>query len=321
MEQYEGGRPQNDREWRLLEKLLFSIQDENRKQRRWSIIFRALTFIYLFALLFMLIPGRGNLEVPAGEYTAVVDVKGVIAAEADANADLIVTGLRKAFEASGSQAVLLRINSPGGSPVQSRFVYQEIKRLRSEYPDKKVYAAITDVGASGAYYIASAADEIYADPASIVGSIGVIMSGFGFTDAMDKLGVERRLLIAGENKAVLDPFSPVERDQKKHVQKMLDTIHMQFIEAVKDGRGERLRQEEHPEIFSGLFWTGEQALELGLVDGLMSPGQVAREIVGTEELEDFTPRRHPLDEFFRQFGVSIGMGVARAIGIDGPVLQ
>ncbi|MCB1836699.1 MAG: S49 family peptidase, partial [Alcanivoracaceae bacterium] len=215
MDPMQGGRPQNDREWKLLEKLLMSVQDENRKQRRWSIIFRALTFIYLFALLFMFLPGRtGVAPPPTGDYTAVVSINGVIADGAEANADAIVTGLRDAFDSSGTRAVLLRINSPGGSPVQSNFVYNEIRRLREEYPDIKVYAAITDVGASGAYYIASAADEIYADPASIVGSIGVIMASFGFDEAIDKLGVDRRVMTAGENKALLDPFMPVDKAQQ-----------------------------------------------------------------------------------------------------------
>lgn len=318
MEPMQGGRPQNDREWKLLEKLLMSVQDENRKQRRWSVLFRVLTFVYLFALLFMFLPGRsGVAPPPTGDYTAVVNVSGIIADGAEANADAIVSGLRDAFESSGTRAVLLRINSPGGSPVQSNFVYNEIRRLRDKYPDIKVYAAITDVGASGAYYIASAADEIYADPASLVGSIGVIMASFGFDQAIDKLGVDRRVMTAGENKAMLDPFMPVDSTQQKHVQRMLDTIHGQFIEAVKNGRGDRLKADAHPEVFSGLFWTGEEALALGLIDGLKSPGQVARDVIGYEEMEDFTARRHPLDEFFRRLGMSVGVGIAESLGVSG----
>lgn len=321
MENNPGQRPQNDREWRLLEKLLMSMQDENRRQRRWSIFFRALTFIYLFVLLFMFMSGPSGARTPVGEYTAVIDVDGVIAADGEASADLITTGLREAFEAEGARAVLLRINSPGGSPVQSSFVYNEILRLRQEYPDRKVYAAITDVGASGAYYIASAADEIYADPASVVGSIGVVMASFGFTEAIDKLGIERRLMTAGESKAVMDPFEPVNEAEREHVQGMLETIHGQFIEAVKNGRGERLKHEQYPDIFTGLFWTGEEALERGLIDGLKSPGEVARDVVGAEDMQDFTPRPHPLDEFMRRFGVSVGTGIARALGIDGSGLR
>jgi protease IV len=316
MEPMQNGRPQNEKEWRLLEKLLLSVQDDNRKQRRWGIVFRVLTFVYLFAILLMFVPSRtGVTPSYADEFTAIVDVKGVIADGADANADIISTGLRAAFEAEGAKAVLLRINSPGGSPVQSNYVYNEIRRLREEYPEKKVYAVITDVGASGAYYIASAADEIYADPSSIVGSIGVIMSGFGFEKAIEKLGVERRVQTAGENKAIMDPFEPVNAKEQKHVQVMLDGIHQQFITAVKNGRGDRLKFEQHPEVFSGLFWTGEDALALGLVDGLMSPGQVARDVIGFEEIEDFTARANPLDQFLKRFGVSIGAGVAEALGV------
>ena len=323
MEPEQNGRPQNEREWRLLEKLLLSVQDDNRKQRRWGIVFRVLTFVYLFSILFMFLPSRGGVQPSlSGEYTAVVDVTGVIAAGSDANADAITAGMRDAFEADGAKAILLRINSPGGSPVQSNYVYNEIRRLREKYPEKKVYAVITDMGASGAYYIASAADEIYADPASLVGSIGVIMAGFGFEDEIEKVGVERRGMTSGENKAMLDPVSPIAKNQKQHVQKMLDTIHAQFIAAVKEGRGDRLKSDEHPEVFSGLFWTGEEALALGLIDGLKSPGQVARDVIGVEEIEDFTARASPLEEFLKKFGVSIGAGAVDALGIKtGPQLQ
>lgn len=315
MEWNQGQPPKTDREWKLLEKLVLSVHDENRKQRRWMIFFRALTFAYLFLLLFLFLPSR--MEMPGSasdEHVGIVDVSGVIADGSDASADLIVSGLREAFEAKHSKAVLLRINSPGGSPVQSGYVYREIQRLRSKYPDKKVYAVITDIGASGAYYIAAAADEIYADKASIVGSIGVIMAGFGFTEAIDKFGVERRVMTAGENKAVMDPFSPVQADQKRHVQTMLDEIHQQFIEAVKLGRGERLVADQDDTVFSGLFWTGEQALDLGLIDGFGSPGQVARDVIGFEELIDYTPRKRPLEELFGQLGASIGQTLVQAAG-------
>lgn len=311
------GRPGNDREWRLIEKMLMSIQDDSRRQRRWTIFFRILTFAYLFLLLVLFMPGKGSVHVPASgdEHTALVEISGVIADGSEASADTIVTGLRDAFEAEKAQAVVMRINSPGGSPVQSGYVYREIQRLREKYPEKKVYAVISDIGASGAYYIASAADEIYADQASIVGSIGVIMAGFGFTDAIDKLGVERRVMTAGENKALMDPFAPVNAGEQKHVQAMLDEIHGQFIDAVKSGRGDRLKAEAHPEIFSGLFWTGEQALELGLVDGLASSGQVARDVVGAEDIVDYTPRPDPLRKLLGRFGASIGEGLANQLGL------
>lgn len=315
MDLNQGGRPQSDREWKLLEKLLLSVHDESRKQRRWTIFFRLVTFAYLFLLLFLLLPGRMGVSTPVmGDHVGVVDVSGIIAEGADASADMIVTGLREAFEATDSKAVLLRINSPGGSPVQSAYVYREIQRLRGKHPEKPVYAVIVDVGASGAYYIAAAADHIYADQASIVGSIGVIMAGFGFTEAIDKLGVERRVMIAGNNKALMDPFTPVKEEQQRHVQNMLDEIHGQFIDAVKQGRGERLVQGRDGEIFSGLFWTGERALELGLIDGLGSPGQVSRDVIGIDEMVDYTPRRHPLDDLLGRLGTSIGQSMANAFG-------
>ncbi len=315
MELNQGGRPQSDREWKLLEKLLLSVHDESRKQRRWTIFFRLMTFAYLFLLLVLFLPGRAGMSVPVtGEHVGIVDVTGVIADGADASADVIVTGLREAFEAKDSKAVILRINSPGGSPVQSAYVYREIVRLREKHPNKKVYAVITDIGASGAYYIAAAADEIYADHASIVGSIGVIMAGFGFTEAIDKLGVERRVMTAGDNKALMDPFAPLESGQQKHVQSMLDEIHRQFIDAVKQGRGERLVEGRDKEIFSGLFWTGEQAKALGLVDGHGSPGQVSRDVIGFEQMVDYTPRRHPLDDLLGRLGTQVGQGIANSLG-------
>ncbi|MED5431040.1 MAG: signal peptide peptidase SppA [Pseudomonadota bacterium] len=309
-------RPGSEREWKLIEKLLGQAQEEHRKSRRWGIFFKILTFVYLFVLLYIMLPGKAGEPMKAAEdHVAFVTVSGVIAPDQEASADLIATGLTRAFEAENSKAIVLKINSPGGSPVQSNQVYNAIKRLRAEYPEKKVYAAITDLGASGAYYIASAADEIYADPASIVGSIGVIMAGFGFQEAADKLGVERRVLTAGENKAVMDPFSPLRPEDREHMQAMLDEIHQQFITAVKQGRGDRLKHEAHPEIFSGLFGTGEKAQALGLVDGLKSPGDVARDVVGVDEMVNYTASRSPFEEFVRRFGVSIGEGMAGKLGL------
>lgn len=314
-------RPADEKEWKLIEKLLGQAQEEHRKSRRWGIFFKILTFVYLFVLLSMMMTGRSSstgLSV-AEDHVAVVTVNGVIAPDQDASADLIVTGLTRAFEAENSKAVLLKINSPGGSPVQSNQVYNSIKRLRAEYPDKKLYAAITDVGASGAYYIASAADEIYADPASIVGSIGVIMAGFGLEEAADKLGVERRVLTAGENKSIMDPFSPIRPSDRRHMETMLNEIHQQFITAVRNGRGDRLKEEQNPDIFSGLFWTGERAETMGLVDGLKSPGDVVRDVVGLEEMVNYSASRSPMEEFLRKFGVSIGEGIASQLGVDAGV--
>jgi protease-4 len=214
---------------------------------------------------------------------------------------------------------MLAINSPGGSPVQAGYVYNEIRRLREKHPDKKVYAVISDVGASGAYYIAAAADEIYADPASLVGSIGVISASFGLTGMMEKVGVERRLFTGGENKALLDPFSPLRPEQEALWQSVIDTTHRQFIERVRSGRGDRLK--ESPELFSGAVWSGEQAIELGLIDAFGSPGQVAREVVGAEEVVDLSVGRDPFKELMKRLGTSVGEGAARTLAAPSPLLR
>lgn len=298
-----------------LEKLMGSLTAEQRKSRRWGIFFKSLTFLYLFALLFMLRgPLTGGLDAATVEaHTAVVEVSGTIASDTYASADNLVGALRRAFEAENARAVVLRINSPGGSPVQAGYVYDEIVRLREEYPDKKVYAVISDIGASGAYYIAAAADEIYANRASLVGSIGVVSGGFGFTGLMDKVGVERRLYTAGENKAFLDPFSEEEPGEVAFWQDVLENTHSQFIEYVRKGRGDRLKDDER--LFSGLVWTGEQALELGLVDGLGSTSWVARELVGEEDMVDYTVQPSPFKKFADALGVSI-VGALRTEMVD-----
>lgn len=301
--------PENGRDWKLIEKLVMSLQAEQRRSRRWGIFFKLLTFAYLFALLFIIrFPVSDTLDAAAGRHTALVDIQGPIAADELASADNIVGSLRSAFEDENAAAVVLRINSPGGSPVQAGYVYDEIRRLRAENPEKKVYAVISDIGASGAYYIAAAADEIYANRASLVGSIGVVAGGFGFTEAMDKIGIDRRLYTAGENKAFLDPFSPENSEEVQFWQSVLETTHAQFIEAVKAGRGDRLVDDER--LFSGLVWSGEQALELGLIDGLGSASFVAREVVGEEELVDYSRRKSPLQDIVDQLGVAVGAGLA-----------
>ena len=301
--------PESGRDWKLIEKLVLSLQSEQRRSRRWGIFFKFLTFGYLFALLFLFkFPLGDTLEAATERHTALVEVTGPIAADELASADNIVGALRSAFEEKNAVAVVLRINSPGGSPVQSGYVYDEIKRLREVYPDKKVYAVISDIGASGAYYIASAADEIYANRASLVGSIGVVAGGFGFTGVMEKVGVERRLYTSGENKAFLDPFSPEEDEEVAFWQGVLESTHGQFIEAVKAGRGDRLADDDR--LFSGLVWSGEQAVELGLVDGLGSASWVARQIVGEEELVDYSRHKSPFQDIVDQLGVAFGEGVA-----------
>lgn len=304
--------PESGRDWKLIEKLVMSLQAEQRRSRRWGIFFKLLTFGYLIALLFFIrSPLGGGVQTSAEAHTAVVEVNGPIADEELASADNIVGALRSAFEAGNSRAVVMRINSPGGSPVQAGYIYDEMLRLRDEYPDKKLYAVISDIGASGAYYIAAAADEIYANRASLVGSIGVVAGGFGFTDLMDKVGVDRRLYTAGDNKAFLDPFSPEEQEEVAFWQSVLENTHQQFIEAVKEGRGDRLS--DNDKLFSGLVWSGEQALELGLIDGLGSTSWVARQLVGQETLVDYTRGKSPFRELVDQLGVSVGEGVANQL--------
>ncbi len=268
---------------------------EQRRARRWGILFKSLVLLYLFAVLLVAVNAGpifgGGFHRQAGPHSALVDVQGLITSESDANADRIATGLRRAFEDPNTQGVIVRINSPGGSPVQAGMVYDEIERLRDKHPDTPVYAVATDLCASGGYYIAAAADRIYANRASMVGSIGVRFGGFGFVEAMDKVGVERRLITAGDNKALMDPFLPEDPDDVAHIEQMVDGIHDQFIEAVREGRGERIDTEAHPELFSGLVWTGKQAVDKGLVDAMGSPGYVAREVIGAEEIVDFTPQK------------------------------
>lgn len=272
--------------------------------------------IVLAALLAWWASMSSSLSGISQKHTAVVEIDGVIAAGMPASADNIVDALTAALKNSQSAGVLLRINSPGGSPVQSGIVFDEILRLRVEYPDKPIHAVVTDVCASGGYYIAAAADRIYADRASIVGSIGVRMDSFGFTGAMEKLGVERRLMTAGENKAMLDPFLPENEAQKAHVQSLIDDIHQQFISAVKKGRGERLK--ESNELFSGLFWSGERALELGLVDELATERQVAAEVIGAEDRVDYTRREGFAEKLMGRLSLALSNSLMKLFG-DPPV--
>jgi protease-4 len=306
----------NGREWRLIENLVNGLFSEQKKARRWGIFFKSLTFLYLFGILGFYFYTQNQDDGSASEsdtHTALVELVGPIAADSEASADILVGSLRRAFESEQSKAIIMRINSPGGSPVQSGYVYDEIKRLRLLYPEKKLYAVIADIGASGAYYIASAADYIYADKASLVGSIGVISSGFGFVGLMEKLGVERRALSAGENKTFLDPFSPLKDTDRKFWQSVLGTTHKQFIDQVRKGRGDRLK--ESPDLFSGLVWTGEQALEKGLIDGLGSASYVAREVVGVESLRVFSPKLTPIEEMIDRLGVSFAGELATKLGL------
>ncbi|HEX7953811.1 MAG TPA: S49 family peptidase [Burkholderiales bacterium] len=304
-------------ERQAIEKLARAALDEQRKTRNWGIFFKALTFIYLFALLFIAFGWLGGREPLPGDHTALVELNGVIAADSHANADVINQGLQDAFENKGTKGVILRINSPGGSPVQAGTINGEILRLRQKYPGIPLYAVVEDICASGGYYVAVAADRIYVDRASIVGSIGVLMDGFGFTGTMEKLGIERRLLTAGDNKGFLDPFSPMSPAQRDYAQKMLGEIHQQFIDVVRKGRGSRLK--EGPDTYSGLVWTGQKSIELGLADALGSVDYVAREVIKAEKIVDFTPRENLAERFAKRFGAALGEALMRTGGASLPV--
>ncbi len=286
----------------LLNKVVMGSITETRRARRWGIFFKSLTFIYLFILLAVVLPDKipDTSSTSGGEHTALIEINGVIAADAEASADNIITGLRDAFNNGGTKGIILRINSPGGSPVQAGYINDEIKRLKVLHPEIPVYAVVVDICASGGYYIAVAADKIYADKGSIVGSVGVLINSFGFVDTMERLGVERRLMTAGEHKAILDPFSPASDYDKQHVQGMLDQLHQQFIKVVKDGRGGRLADDDR--LFTGLFWSGEESVKLGLIDGLSSSSRVAREVIGVENIVNFTPKKEPWELFAEQLG-------------------
>jgi protease-4 len=264
----------------------------------------------LFALLLIFVGALGGKERPLpGRHTALVELSGVIAADSEASADRIKSGLQDAFKDKNTAGVILRVNSPGGSPVQANQINQEIRRLRGLHPKIPLYAVVDEICASGGYYVAAAADKIYVDQASIVGSIGVLMDGFGFTGTMEKLGVERRLMTAGQNKGFLDPFSPLAQEQRDYAQKLLEEIHQQFITVVRQGRGKRLR--EVPELYSGLIWSGAKSIELGLADELGSVDYVAREVIKAEDIVDFTTKESIAERFARRFGASLAESFVR----------
>jgi protease IV len=293
-----------------LERVATELLNQQRAERRWRVFFRLAWLGLAAAVVWMALSRATPATIPTTPHTAVVEVRGEIAEGGEASAEVLVAALRNAFEDAAAQAVVLRINSPGGSPVQSGMVNDEIQRLKAKHK-KKVYAVVEEMCASGAYYIAVAADEIYVDKASIVGSIGVLMDGFGFNGLMGKLGVERRLLTAGDNKAMLDPFMATNPKHMKLAKAMIDQIHQQFINVVKEGRGERLK--ETPETFSGLFWNGEEAVKQGLVDGIGTLDYVAREIIKAEEIIDYTPRDNVAERLAKRFGASIGAGAVKAL--------
>jgi len=289
-------------ERRVITKLAQASLREQKRARRWSIFFKFLVFAYITFILFMFTePDIGSAKM-AKKHSALVELQGVIADDETASADNIVSALRNAFEDEKTEGVILRINSPGGTPVQAGYIYDEIIRLREKYPETQLYAVVSDMAASGGYYVASAADEIYASNSSIVGSIGVRMDSFGVVDAMEKLGIESRTLTAGENKALLDPFTPINEKARKHLQTMLDEIHQQFIDAVKKGRGDRLK--EFDDLFTGLIWTGNEALEHGLIDNIGSASYVAREVIGAEDIVEYSVEEDVLERLVDRLGAS-----------------
>ena len=296
---------------RVIEEFARSYLKEKRSARRWRVFLRLAWLVLIGALLWVLALQQRQASAPSGRHTALIEVRGEIDAEAEASAEGLGAALRSAFEDEGAEAVVLRINSPGGSPVQAGLIYDEIRRLKALHK-KKLYAVCEELCASAAYYIAVGADEIYVDKASIVGSIGVLMDGFGFTGTMDKLGIERRLITAGDNKALLDPFSPLSFEHRAHAHALLAQVHQQFIAVVKEGRGARLK--ETPETFSGLFWSGETALRHGLADHLGSLDYVAREVVKAEEVIDYTPKENVAERLAKRFGAAVGAGAVKALG-------
>ena len=312
------GNGQWERE--IVARLATAALKEQRRARLWGIFFKLLTFAYVTLILIMAVDWQARTDLAGGKkHTALVELNGIIAPGADASAEKIMTGLQAAFKDKNTQGVILRINSPGGSPVQSQLIYDEMRRLRKKYPDTPLYVVVEDICASGGYFVASAADRIYVAKASIVGSIGVLMNGFGFTGLMDKLGVERRLITAGENKGMLDPFSPVEPKDVEHAKKLVNDIHQQFIAVVREGRGKRLK--ETPDMFSGLIWTGQMSIDLGLADGLGTLDSVARDVIKAEEIVDFSQKEGIAEKFARRFGAAAANTMVEALLRSSPALR
>ena len=309
----DAGPPQWERA--VLEKVALKALEEQRRARQWSALFKLLWFLLAFMILSAWLgwigrPDKDSMSATVGKHTALVDLEGVIAPDTKASAEKIIKGLNRAFKDSNTQGVVLRINSPGGSPVQAGYINDEIRRLRAKYPGTPLIVVVQDLCASGGYYVAAAADKIYVDKASLVGSIGVIISSFGFVGTLEKLGVERRAYTSGENKDFLDPFVPEQPAHREHAKQMLGEIHQQFIKVVRQGRGARLK--ETPETFSGLIWTGEKSVELGLADGLGSLDYVARDVIKAEKIVDFSPKENYFETLSERFGTSFGATFSRA---------
>ncbi len=305
----------NDAHWEreAIENIALTAIKEQKRNRFWSVLFKTLTFVYLFLILFYMLNWiGGNSTRSTSSHTALIDLQGEIGVD-QVNADSVISSLQEAYENKHTKGVILRINSPGGSPVQAGIINDEIRRQRKFHPNIPVYAVVEDICASGGYYIAVATDKIYVDKASIIGSIGVLMDGFGFTGAMQKFGVERRLMTAGENKAMLDPFSPVNPKHQVLAQKMLNEIHQQFIAVVREGRANRLK--ETPETFSGLFWSGEAGIRMGLADGLGSMDYVAREVIKEPNVVDFTSHEDFADRVAKRLGASMTQSLFKSVSL------
>ena len=292
----------NDGQWErgLIEKLATAALKEQKSARRWGIFWKVLTFAYITFIIVMAVDWKGLADSKDGRHTALVDISGVIGPGSDASAEKVSIALQAAFKDKNTQGVVLRINSPGGSPVQSQNIYDEMKRLKAKYPAIPLYVVVEDLCASGGYYVAAAADKIYVAKGSIVGSIGVRMDSFGVVGLMEKLGVERRLITAGKNKALLDPFLPLEESHKQIAIELINEIHGQFVTAVKEGRGKRLK--ETPDMFSGLIWSGAKSVELGLADAFGGLDYVAREVIKAEDIVDYTQKENIAEKFARRFG-------------------
>jgi protease-4 len=294
----------------LLEKVALAAITEQTRARRWGIAFKSLMFLYLFAIFGVAVYPKLELEhgSKGDDHTAIIDLMGEIGEGKDANADAIIEGLRDAVDDKHTKGIILHANSPGGSPVQSAYVFDEIRRIKKEHPALPIFTVVSDMCASGCYYIAAASDKIFVNPASLVGSIGVLMDGFGFVDGMQKLGVERRLLTAGSHKAMLDPFTPRKENETIYMQNLLNQVHQQFISAVKVGRGTRLK--ESPDMFSGLVWSGEEAVKVGLADDFATQKEVAKNIIGAEDEMNFTPQEHLMDRIAGRLGASFGQALS-----------
>jgi len=304
----------------LVTKLATAALKEQRRARLWGIFFKLLTFAYITIVLLMAVDWKGRTDLAGGKkHTAMVELNGIIAPGTDASADRISLALQAAFKDKNTQGVVLRINSPGGSPVQSQTIYDEMRRLRKKHPDIPLYAVVEDICASGGYFVAAGADRIYVGKASVVGSIGVLINGFGFTGLMEKLGIDRRLITAGENKDMLDPFSPLAEKDREYAKKLVNDIHQQFISAVREGRGKRLK--ETPETFSGLIWTGQASIDLGLADAIGSLESVARDVIKAEDIVDFTQKEGIAERFAKRFGAGAASALAEMALRASPALR